>query len=160
MTRRAVALALLALGLTAGAQAQTTYRWVDEHGRVQYSDQPPPPSVKRVDEKRFRSDAAQTVDSYGVRRAAESFPVTLYTSDNCTDLCARARAFLAERGVPYTEMKIATEADINAYRDRFGTPDEVPAITVGAVAIKRFEPGGWTRALDNAGYPKTPMPRQ
>jgi hypothetical protein len=34
-----VALALL---LAAGAAAAATYRWVDENGRVQFSDRPPP----------------------------------------------------------------------------------------------------------------------
>lgn len=157
---RLVALGLLAAALAAGAQAQTTYRWVDQNGRVQYSDQPPPPSAKRVEEKRFRSEAADTVDSYSVRRVAADFPVTLYTAGNCGEPCELARNFLQRRGVPFSERALADDTEMAAYRERFGTPEEVPAVTVGSTAMKGFEAGAWGRALDDVGYPKTPPPRQ
>jgi hypothetical protein len=37
---------LLAIAATAGPAAATLYKWVDANGRVVYSDQPPPASVK------------------------------------------------------------------------------------------------------------------
>lgn len=151
---------LAAILVAAGAQAQTTYRWVDEQGRVQYSDQPPPPSIRRVEEKRFRSDPADTVDSYAVRQAAAAFPVVLYSSANCGDACGLARDLLNRRGVPFTEMPIATEADLAVYRERLGTPDEVPALTVGTLPLKGFQAAAWNRALDNAGYPSTAQPKR
>ncbi|MBK7845936.1 MAG: DUF4124 domain-containing protein [Zoogloea sp.] len=49
---RAVLPLLLAMLAGAGpATAQNAYRWVDEQGRVQYSDQPPPQAIKKFEER-------------------------------------------------------------------------------------------------------------
>ena len=46
--RAGIAALLLAAALPAAAQS--AYRWVDEQGRVQNSDQPPPQSIKKFEE--------------------------------------------------------------------------------------------------------------
>lgn len=152
-------LALLGASLAVHAQS-TTYRWVDERGRVNYSDHPPPPSVRQLNEKRFSADAADTVPGYTLRRATTEFPVLLYTAVNCGELCTAARDLLRNRGVPFTENSIATPADLEGYRQRFGTPEEVPAMLVGRTQLKGFAADTWQHALDSAGYPKTPIPAQ
>lgn len=159
-TRRLLLCVCLAAGLATGSGAQSeTYRWVDEHGRVNYSDRPPPPGVRQVEEKRFASEPADTVDSYTVRRAAADFPLVLYTSDNCGDPCTLARDLLNRRGAPYTETKIATQADLAAFRERVGMPDTVPTLIVGSRPLRSFEAGAWNRALDEAGYPAAAAPK-
>ena len=42
--------------------AQQVYRWVDATGRVQYSDQPPPPGTKNVQEKNVGGNSIQNND--------------------------------------------------------------------------------------------------
>lgn len=155
---RATGLAILFGCLCTAAGAAETYRWVDEQGRVNYADRPPPPNVRQVIQKQFDTPAADTVPAYSVSKAAEDFPVALYTTDSCGEVCDEARTFLGKRGVPFTEHRIATEADIAAYRERFGTPEEVPALSVGNQTLKGYESVRWTRMLDDAGYPKTPLP--
>jgi hypothetical protein len=100
------------------------------------------------------------VPAYAVRRAAADFPVTLYTAATCTTPCATARQFLAARGIPFAEKAVASDSDLAAYRQRFGAPDEVPALAVGELTTKGFEAGRWNGLLDQAGYPKTALPRE
>lgn len=158
MIRPALLALLLALPLTAAAQEKTTYRWVDERGQVHYSDRPPPSSVLELDQKRYAAPPPDPTPSYTVRKLAADFPVTLYTSDNCGELCIGARTLLQNRGVPFTETVIVTEADLAAYRQRFGAPESVPTLSVGTVPHKGFEAGGWNELLDRVGYPKTAVP--
>lgn len=47
-------LILALLSLTVGAQV---YRWVDKDGKVQYSDQPPPPGAGKAEATRIRSSS-------------------------------------------------------------------------------------------------------
>src|ERR1700745_1710496 len=85
------------------AHAAQFYEWVDEKGVKQYTQQPPPPNVKQVQQKRFGSNVIDTSgQSYSLQQATKNFPITLYVTD-CGELCTNARAHLAKRGIPYTE---------------------------------------------------------
>jgi glutaredoxin len=154
----AAVLALATLSAAGAAGAQTTYRWKDAQGRVHYSDQPPPPEVRELDEQRYAAPAAAQVPSYTLRKLAADFPVTLYSADNCGDLCVQARALLNKRGVPFAERKLATAEDHAAFQRDFNAPPEVPTLAVGRNHLRGLEAGGWNRLLDDAGYPKTPLP--
>lgn len=145
--------ALLAIALTTTAAAQV-YRWIDEQGRVRYSDTPPPPSAK--DKKRFgptqqeRSRAA----SKALAGAAEKSPLTLYSSPTCAEPCAAARAALNKRGVPFREVQVWDE-ETNQELKRVSGGNEVPVLMVGErAAVKGFEQAQYDHALDAAGYPK------
>ena len=97
--------------VAAGASAQQLYKWVDEKGVTQYSDRPPPPSAKAVEEKRLSrgnqiSGAGDL--SYGVQQAAKVYPVTLWVN-NCGEICNTARAHLRKRGVPFSERDPVAE---------------------------------------------------
>jgi hypothetical protein len=71
---RAVLALLLAMLAGAGpATAQNAYRWVDEQGRVQYSDQPPP-RPSRSSRSATSSPTGQRPDPFLTRKAAASFP--------------------------------------------------------------------------------------
>lgn len=158
MIRPALLTLLLALPLAAAAQDKTTYRWVDERGQVHYSDLPPPSAVRELDEKRFAAPPPDPTLSYTLRKLAADFPVTLYTSGDCGELCTSARTLLQNRGVPFTETVIATDADLVVYRQRFGAPETVPTLSVGTVPHKGFEAATWNGLLDQVGYPKTSVP--
>lgn len=162
MIRPALLFAVLAFGLMPATQAQTeaptTYRWVDERGQINYSDLPPPSAVQAVEARRFAAPPPDQTLPYALRKLTEDFPVTLYSSENCGEACAAARALLDGRGVPYTETRIATAEALASYRERFGSPESVPTLTIGSTPYKGFESTAWNRLLDNAGYPKTPVP--
>ncbi len=147
----------VALLVSAGAFAQQTYRWVDKDGRVVYSDQPPPAGAREVRELRAgRPGVIESTPDYALRKAQQDFPVTFYRGVECDAACTDARALLARRGVPFTEIAIAGEEDQAAFRQAFGSKQvSVPSLLVGSQKQIGFEPGLWNRMLDDAGYPRT-----
>ena len=145
----------LCLALPSALLAQTTYRWVDQEGKVNYSDQPPPPSVKSAEEKKLgRPNAISTSGpDYSTQVAAQGSPVTLYSSSDCVVECRLARDFLRQNGIPYSEKPLKTTEDAAAYRNATGSADLlVPTLLVGTAAHKGYEDGAWRKLLGAAGY--------
>ncbi len=149
--------ALIATLFAAGAQAQTAYRWVDQQGKVHFSDQPPPAAEARNVQKQ-RLKAASVVETsgpgYDTKQAMREFPLTLYTSENCKEACKSARDFLTQRAAPYTEKVVRTAVDADEFRKATGSEElRVPVLMAGKKLEKGFEPGAWRNLLDAAGYP-------
>jgi glutaredoxin len=147
----------LALAAAAsGAAAGELYRWVDENGRVHYTDQPPPPQARSAERKRLgdKPDAAQL--PYALKEAVKNFPVTLYTADDCGEACKQASAYLSRRGVPFTEKDARRPDNANTVMSLTGGKLEVPVLTVGRNTLRGYEQGAWANALDAAGYPRSP----
>jgi glutaredoxin len=147
--------AFLAVLLVAGSAHAQQYRWVDEQGRVQYSDTAPPPSARDV--RRMKpgapSQAAAPQQPYELTRLQKDFPVTLFTSPNCVEGCTMARAALNKRGVPFTEVQVWDE-ETNERLKRAAGAAEVPTLQVGSTTHRGFEQGAFDALLDSAGYPK------
>ncbi|HZW26093.1 MAG TPA: glutaredoxin family protein [Gallionella sp.] len=140
------------LAASLAAQAGELYRWVDEKGKVHYGDMPAP--VADVEKKKFSGPAEPDAGlPYETRRAQQNFPVTLYVADNCTDVCMQARELLTKRGIPFTETKLVTKEEIDAFKAASGG-DRAPALGVGKSFVNGFEAGRWHKELDIAGYPK------
>ena len=155
ITRKSIAVAF-ALCLALPLAAQTTYRWVDQAGRITYSDQPPPPQIKGAEQRHLGSaNAIATAGpDYATRAAAESSPVILYSSGDCATGCKAARDFLNENRIPYSEKTIKTPEDATAFKKATGSEEMlVPTLLVGTVSQKGFEDGAWRKLLDAAGYP-------
>ena len=150
-SRRLLALMLLAAALPAAAQ--TAYRWVDKDGRVQYSDQPPPQEVKKFEERKVQPNKGNAQLPFATRKAAETYPVTLYTGRECGKPCDDGRALLNQRGVPFSETKLESAEDVAAFKTRFGKEPFVPTLTVGRESEMGFAASAWNGLLDNAGYP-------
>ena len=154
---KAKRLLLLAAALLASALAgaQTTYRWTDASGKTVFSDQPPPSGARQVVRSGGEAPGEAPQLSYAARQAAEKYPVALYTAENCTDLCVRAREFLAERSIPYAERVVASEEENAELARLLGAAASVPSLIVGRQSVRGFEAGAWSTLLDLAGYPKT-----
>lgn len=137
------------------AMAQQLYRWVDAEGRIHYTDQPPPPNARKTEQKKFSNNTMQTSGlPYAMRKAAENFPVTLYVDVECTSGCVQARAYLNQRGIPFTEKTVKTEADVQAFNTLFQSKSVfLPSVTIGKQRLTGFEATQWSNALDSAGYP-------
>jgi hypothetical protein len=153
----ALRLALLATALLTGslASAQTTYQWVDSKtGTTVISDHPPPPGTKQV-VKRAGEESSEQQVPYATRQAAEKFPVTLYTSASCIDVCTQARGLLNARGVPFSEKILQNPEELSELTKLLGTEAGIPSIIVGRQNFKGFESGAWNNLLDLAGYPKS-----
>ena len=155
-------LAVLLLSFAANAQAQL-YRWVDEQGSVHYTDHPPPPSAKKVEEKKFSDNVVQTDKfPYSVQQAIKNYPVTLYTGD-CGEVCTLAKAYLVKRGIPFSErLPGKSQADLDQFT-KVLKENLIPVLQVGSSrTLKGFNESEWASTLDLAGYPRTntPAPEQ
>src|SRR5690348_15736425 len=163
MQSRLIAAAALAAVLAAGAaQAQSNvYRWVDQDGKVHFSDTPPPEEAKSVSQKRMGGGYVdQSQLPYATQMAMKKNPVTLYVATDCADACGKARAFLSQRGVPFTERNAQTNpADTEELRKLSGAL-EVLFLVVGENKLRGYDEGGWNAALDEAGYPRERLPGQ
>lgn len=139
--------------MLSGVQAGELYRWLDPQGKVHYGDMPPAEAVQ-IETLKY-SDATSADDDlpYEARRARQNFPITLYVADSCTEYCAQARHLLNKRGVPYSEVRLQTQEDIDAFKTLSGS-DSVPTLAVGRSFLKGFLAERWHSELDVAGYPK------
>lgn len=134
----------------AGAQQ---YRWVDDKGRVQYTDTPPPAKAKGVQAKKFGEPPRAASDSgSSLQEAVKRSPVVLHTSPNCIAPCREARRLLDDRGVPFTEISAFDAASIEELKRTTGNT-RIPSLKVGVEALVGFSADAWLAALDRARYP-------
>ncbi|MCB1901027.1 MAG: glutaredoxin family protein [Rhodocyclaceae bacterium] len=146
---------LMLFCLSASVLAEgTTYHWKDERGIDHYSDRPPPQSIENAEARRFAAPSADRTLPYLIRKAAADFPVSMYVADTCGQPCADGRALLSARGVPFTEIRVASPEEVAALRARFDGNGIVPAIQIGRTSFSGFSAERWQQMLDEAGYPK------
>lgn len=154
--RNAVAVGLsLFLAQAQLSLAQTTYRWLDQDGRIIYSDQPPPPNARKAEAKKLgaANSIATSGPDYETRLAAQAAPVTLFTSGDCIAECQSARDFLQQNGIPYGERPLKSAADSAAYKSATGSEALlVPTLVAGSMVHQGFENGAWSQLLGVAGY--------
>jgi len=147
--------ALVAM-LLAGAAlpALALYKVVQPDGSVTYTDRPPPAGSGRI--ITLGRNAAPTepeaVFPLELRQPAQRYPVTLYTSPDCAP-CDSGRRLLQQRGIPYRERLVTSDADAAALERTVGART-VPALTIGAQALRGLSEIEWTAYLDAAGYPR------
>lgn len=152
----AAGLVVLAAGtlLAPQAQAQQVFRIVGPDGRVTFSDKPPPEANARL-APAVPLPAARTgngpVLPFELRQVAGRYPVTLYTASDCTP-CGAGRAYLASRGIPFTEKTISNTEDADALK-RMAGDITIPLLTIGGQQVKGYSDSEWGQFLDAAGYP-------
>jgi glutaredoxin len=151
MMSRAIAFVICALAAQAALAQQ--YRWVDEKGRVHYSDTPPPPSARNVEKKKLKANAVGAQPNYELSQAMKNSPVTLYSHPDCKEACQLARDVLNKRGVPFTEVSATDEAKLDQLR-RVSGGVNVPVLVVGRQVETSPSASAYDQALDLAGYPK------
>jgi glutaredoxin len=150
-------LTIILLAATCGAAAQTTYRWVDKDGKVHYGDKPPAPGeAKSVQQKKASQLGVTSQDlPYSVRQAVADFPVTFYSQPQCGEFCVSGRELLTQRGIPFTDKAVTTDADTANLKSLLGGAEAaLPVLQVGSRVIKGFRAEEWDKLLDAAGYPK------
>jgi len=151
MILRAFVLVLLAASASGQAQAQQ-YRWVDQSGKTQFGDVPPP-GAKQVG--RMNAGTAKPAAPelpFEIAEKQKNFPVTLYTSPICKAPCELARGLLNKRGIPFSELQIWNPETLEQLKKASGA-DTVPALVVGRSAQSGFDQSRYDSLLDSAGYP-------
>ena len=145
------------LAFSSQISAQQLYRIVGADGKVTFSDQPPPPSSNaKVTSGRggsFTESAGGATLPFELRNVAQRFPVTIYTSKDCSP-CDAGRNMLRTRGVPFTERTVESREDIESFK-RISSDAQLPLATIGGQQLKGYSDSEWSQYLDAAGYPKT-----
>jgi glutaredoxin len=157
MSRIYISAAISCLALLPIHDANAQYKYTAPDGTTVYSDQPPPSDARNVRPVSLGSGASSIDVSrmpFELRRAHETYPVTLYTTNNCAP-CDQGKALLQGRGIPFSEKTVNTAEDILAMKAQ-GLGDRLPVLAVGSNRVANFQESAWTVALDAAAYPKTP----
>lgn len=158
MSHRLPALSALLITLAAAPLAMAQYKVIGPDGKVTYTDRPPTSPQAQVQ----MLSPNGSVGSAGadlaalpaaLRQPASRYPVTLYAGRNCAP-CDVGRDLLVQRGIPFAEKRIDTNADLDAYV-KFSGGRTLPLLTVGSQQIKSGSLSDWNSYLDAAGYPKT-----
>lgn len=138
-------------------QAQAVFRIVGPDGRVTFSDKPPAPADKatKLDASGRAGITAGAELPFELRTVVSRYPVTLYSGEGC-EPCNNGRAFLTNRGIPFSERTVTTQQDGEALQKLSGSVN-LPFMTIGGQSIKGFQSGEWAQYLDAAGYPSTSM---
>ncbi len=63
-----------------------------------------------------------------------------------------------KRGVPFSETLLQTEADVAAFKSRFGKEPFVSSLLVGKTLESGFADASWNARLNEASYPTTKLP--
>ena len=144
---------LLLFFLVEAINAAEMYRWVDDNGKVHYTDTPPPLTAKSIQKKELGNQAGKSQMSYSLQRAIKKFPVILYSS-KCGEPCNHATELLRNRGIPFSNKDPENDPK-NAEALKKITNGElaVPVLVIGKDILKGFERDSWNNALDLAGYP-------
>jgi len=144
--------------LMASAASAQPYRWIDEKGRVQYSDTPPPAGAKGVQKKQLRDNAIGGQGSYSLDKAMRESPATLYSHPDCKDQCQIARDTLNKRGVPFKEVSVEDQPKQDELK-RLSGGINVPVLVVGGQVETTISAQAYDRMLDLAGYPPAGVAR-
>jgi glutaredoxin len=144
--------AVLLVGATLPALA--LYKVVQPDGSVTYTDRPPAAGSGRIITLGRNAAPAEpeAVFPLELRQPAQRYPVTLYTAPDCAP-CDSGRRLLQQRGIPYSERLVTSDADAAALERTVGART-VPALTIGAQALRGLSELEWTAYLDAAGYPR------
>jgi len=152
MIFRAFLLVALTAAVCGHASAQQ-YRWIDDKGRVQFGDAPPPGAkqVRKTAVDTAKPEAAAALP-FELGQLQKNFPVILYTSPICKAPCELARGALNKRGIPFNEIQVWNVETLEQLKKTSGS-DNVPALMVGRSAQSGFDQVRYDALLDSAGYP-------
>lgn len=127
--------------LTLSAHAQL-YKWVDENGRVHYSDQ------KQAGVQ--LQDVKGTVNSYEAvtydeSRFTHADKVVIYTRPSC-GYCNKAKTFFTNNGIDFKEYKIESSTVAKKKYARLNATG-VPVIFVGKKRMNGFSQAKFEKAF-------------
>lgn len=158
------ALASIALSLAAAlladatALAQTVYKSVGADGKIVYSDRAPTQGRLEKTMKfelassALPASAASYMDQFrkthpaGAAPAAAGKGVTLYSAVWC-GYCRKAKAWLGEHGVAYTDVDIDAPGGTAALARASGGSTGVPVLVVDGRALTGFSAGAYDAAF-------------
>jgi glutaredoxin len=133
------------------------YLWQGAEGKMQLTKEPPkdwkPEAPRAASPKPSVSPSASTRNPETINRPVGASPETaivMYTTVWCP-YCAKARAYLRSRNIPFTDHDIEQSADGFAQYKKHGGRG-VPLIFVGQQRMNGFSEQRMAEMLARAGY--------
>lgn len=152
--RPVACLALAALSLLASSPAWALYKVVGPDGKVSYTDVPPAnANASQVKSVAVGSGASALSAGlpFELAKVVRQYPVTFYAFKGC-NICEQGRQYLKQRGVPFQEKSVDTQADMKLYEALNGGR-QMPLLVIGRQHVKGYDSQEWSSYLDAAGYP-------
>ena len=132
------------------ADAQPIYRWVDDNGRVQYTDKPPAGVKAKPVADRINSYSGPATVTGSASAGGTRPQIRMYSTDWCV-YCRKAREYMARNRIRYTELDVEKSATAKAEYQHLGGRG-VPVIFVGAQRMNGYSEEGFAQMLKAAGY--------
>ena len=165
-TLRVFLIILFVLLTATGFAFSQMYKWVDEDGKVHFSDSPPPnvESVREIQSIRTQKGSSQSVmpakrdtgkimrNKYPVRESSDKTKtrkapvVELYTTSWCP-YCDMARDFFRSRGIPFTEYDIEKDRSAALRKSQLDRGRGVPFVVINGHGISGFSKEAYEKAL-------------
>lgn len=119
------------------------YKWVDEQGKVHFSDKKPDAGpVEKVD---VRVNTYTNV-TFDISIFDSGDKVVMYSTSWC-GYCKKARNYFRQNGIRFTEYDIEKNQTANREYDQMGAKG-VPVILVGNQRMNGFNEQGFKRLYD------------
>ena len=119
------------------------YKWVDENGKVHFSDKKP--VSQGVEEVDVRVNTYESV-SYDTSLFDVGKQVVMYSASWC-GYCKQARQYFKKNGIRYTEHDIEKNRFARKKYDELGATG-VPVILVGKKRMNGFSEAGFRRIYE------------
>lgn len=132
-------LALCLLLISTSAQPEI-YRWVDDNGKVNFSDKPP--VNQRSSTVEVRVNTYNSV-SYDTSIFDTNKKVVLYSTSWC-GYCKKAKRYFKKNNIAFTEYDIEKNARARAQYKKMGASG-VPVILVGKKRMNGFSESGFMK---------------
>ena len=154
MSRLVARCLVVALAAAAALPAQAVYKVVRLDGSVTYTDRRPVGDFASVIDLNLTTGQTDPTIALPLelRTITQRYPVILYSTPDCP-ACDTGRQMLQLRGVPFNERLVMSADDALAL-ERVVGGRAVPALRVGAQALRGLSESDWSAYLDAAGYPR------
>ena len=128
----------LAILVVSNAALPEIYRWVDDKGKVHFSDKPS--TVHSSEEVKLKINTYEVV-TYDSSSFDVGKKVVMYSASWC-GVCKKAKRYFEEKGIKYTEYDVENNAKGRAEFKRLGAKG-VPVILVGNRRMNGFSIDGF-----------------
>lgn len=125
------------------------YKWVDENGKIHFSDTPPVNNnAEKIDEQKlsartssYTSVSVDTITPSNITNPSNK--LTIYTTSSC-GYCSKAKKYFAENKIPYKEKNIETSKKFNREFKQLGGKG-VPVILWKNKLMRGFSAKGFEK---------------
>ena len=129
--------------LTTVAQAEI-FRWVDESGRVHFTDRPPWGEEAEQVTVRVNTYASPEVSKLEAVIDETGEKVVMYSASWC-GVCKKAKTYFQRKGIPFVEYDVEKSAKGKQDFKKLGGKG-VPVILVGETRLNGFSRAAFERA--------------